>query len=139
MRIEKKILFTVAGCIATIPCLTFLFVLFGGEYLTSNYGPANVWFRSWEGEVSIPDPQAPFTLVLKPAHANPSVVAIHVASAAGVKAEFRTPSGVLLRLPEDANQLRVLDWYNGDLTLEYVPEEVSETEEVRVQWKFGYE
>ncbi len=139
MRNRRLISIVAASCVVAIVCFAVVFALFGADYLTSNYGPANVWFISWEGEVSIPDPQAPFTLVLKPAHANPSVVAIHVASAAGAKAVFRTPSGVLVRLPEDANQLRVFDWYNGDLTLEYVPEEVSETEEVRVQWKFGYE
>lgn len=139
MRIERNMLTIAAGCSVAVLCLAILFVFFGADYLTNNYGPANVWFSAWEDEVSIPDPQAPFELILKPAQTNPSVVAIRVESISNAKAEFRTPSGVLLRLPEDANQLRVLDWYSGDLNLEYVPEDVPETEEVRVQWKFGYE
>lgn len=139
VRLEKKILIIAAGCLAAVLCIAFPFVLFGADYLHNNYGPANVWFRAWEGDVSFPDSQQPFELVLKPAQANPGVVVIRVASSDRTKAVFRTPSGALLRRPEDANQLRVFDWYNGDLTLEYVPVDVRETGDVRIQWKFGYE
>ncbi len=140
MFLRQKTAIVVVCWVAVFSCLIAFIILLGSGYLTKNYGPVNVWFRSWDGDVTIPNPEQPYELVLKPAQANPCVVAIRVSGNSSGKATLRSKSGdIEIILPEESGQLCVFDWYGGNLNLEYVPEHVSAGEEIRIQWKFGYE
>ena len=132
------------GCVLWVAIVAAVFpyvfwMLGGTDFLTERFGTANVWFRSWEGNVAVPDPHAEYELTIKSKKPWPEVLMIKVSAGPDEVAEIKAPDGqsLAITLPAGRNQVRVIDAYGGNCTIRFVPKSVT-GREIRIKWLFGY-
>jgi len=134
---EFKFRFTRATIATSSFLLAVIFCSIAIDFALSDLGPVQIWFHSWEGDVTIADSSLVQDVILKPRGQKPTIVAIRVSSDHCLGKVYLPAFDKTIDLSTDCGQLFVFDWYGGDCLAKYVPS-ASDNEPVRVRWTFGY-
>lgn len=102
------------------------------------FGPSHVWFHPWEGTEKIPDAKKSHSIVFRPVKDKPNVIVMLVSGSFEGQAKIILwEDKIEVSVPEQLGKIQVFDWYAGDISAQYVPENVTEGN-LEIRWKFGY-